>query len=264
MVSLSVVAREELLGTSVARRLEVSLRGTASAASLDLAIGRADMEIRDGANAVRSVSTDVVARGRPTLGLDDHDDEALRRLLEELVAAPVRLGFDPSKGVTSAEGLDAALDGAVVRDASLAEERDGLRGIAGDAVLLQSLLAAGLGPLPASMARRAPAERDARLRLPGLGETTLHLSGTVAEDESGLPALQVKGGLAHDAKFSGEPDAAPPPHIGAVALDRVEGEATTSYVNAGDLPVQGQWAVTIPFAGGHSIRRTTSFILVVR
>jgi hypothetical protein len=256
-MALEVDVRDELVGRSTAWRLEIATRGAfAQDGSLRLSIERARLETQIDGGAPIAVATDDPpdVRARRTPG-----DTAKARLLESLHGAEVRIGFDAANGVASVEGLDRAL-----RAAPGADENGGLGSMCSDDRWRRDLVAAGLCAVPAAVRDGGDVVRSARVRVPGRGETTVRLEGTVGRDDSGLPMARSEGRLSADAAFEGPPGAAPPAVIGAVMLGDVAAQATTTYPPGGGVPIKGQFVLTFPFVGGFAQRSTTTFTLVRR
>lgn len=257
-VRLEFLAREEIEGTAVARRIVAACDGSFQAdGSIGVEVGRADIETRTGSGVIAATSDSGAPAGPIPAG-----EEAARAVVHALRAAAIRVSLDPEAGVVSVGGFDAALDAALARGDLDAETRDGLRVLCADAVWTRALPAAGLCAPPESLARRAKARRTANAWIPGRGVARILLEGEVGEDRSGLPTLRVAGGLAPGAEFSGDEGPAPPGEVGAVRLDGVRGEATTSYVRSGALPVRGEWTLTTPYSGGLTVKSTFGFKLV--
>jgi hypothetical protein len=223
-------------------------------------VTRVAYERRDGRGTVSTLTTEVVAA--PPAGRSAAD-EATTRVLETLRAARIRIGLDAADGVTSVEGIDRALDAAVARDPSLAAERTALRDVCSDDGWLLGLAAAGLCAVADASPSAAAPERTVRVRVPGFGETTMRLAGTSGADEGGTPAVRFEGSLRADAAFRGERGAASE-IAGAAEVAGVAGSATTSYPSPGVMPSKGEWSLTVPFAGGRTVRATTTFTLVRR
>lgn len=250
-----MTVREEREGTSVARRFDVATRGTVEqGGAIALDVTRVEYERRNGRGEVSTLTTANVSAPADRSAAD----AATTRLLEALRAAPIRLALDGTNGVVSFEGIDRAFDAAVAGDPSLAAERASLRDVCSDDGWRRGLVAAGLGPVPGDDGRR-----EARVRVPGFGETTMRLAGSVGVDDGGKRAFRCEGRLAADAAFEGEPGAAPAV-AGVADVAGVVGRATTSYAALGGLPTKGEWTLTIPFAAGRSVSTTTTFTLVQR
>jgi hypothetical protein len=241
--------------TLVARRLDVATQGAVQAdGSLALDVSRVVYERRDGKGTVSTLTTEVVAA---TADKRTAEDVATTRLLEALRASSLRIGLDATNGVTSVEGIDRAFDAAVAADASLADERVNLRNICSDDGWCRGLSAAGLCALPGA----GSAKRAVRLRVPGLGDTTLELTGESGADDGGTPAFRYEGKLRADTVFEGEPGATNS-FSGPAEVAGVSGEATTSYPSRGAMPSKGQWSLSVPFANHLAVKTTTTFTLV--
>lgn len=256
-VALIVVVREEIVETGAARRLEVAARGVHEGdGSVRFEVLRAALERRDAKGGVDVVSTHVVGAD---VAARDAADTPTVKLLESLRAAGVTIRLDPGAGLTSVEGLDLALDLAVAGDASLGETRSGLRAICSDENWRYPLAAAGLCKLDRAIWEGGSIERNARIRVPGHGWTTLTLGGTVARAADGLPAATLSGRLASDAEFDPDGSAPPSADVGAARVGDVTGSATTSCPPAPGPPFKGEFTLTVPFAGGATLRTTTTF-----
>jgi hypothetical protein len=251
-VSLEVTAREDLLETGDARRLQVAMRGAVGDdGSLALEVERVALEVRDRTGAVR-----LAVAPRPAGG-----DAPAAPVLEALRRATVRVGLDPAAGVVSVTGLDRAFERA---EAAIGDDAASLASLASDAAWTRDLANAGLSAVPGSLANGASAERGARVRVAGRGETIVRLAGEAARDDRGSPAVHFAARLSGDAAFEGNGGPAPPGDVGAARVAEVTCEATTSYTGDPPHPLKGEWTVTTPFAGGATVRTTTSFTLVLR
>ncbi len=254
--------REELVGTKSARRLDVATRGNVAAdGSLRLDVVRAGLERRRADGTTTSTTTAVVAADP---NAHDAADEPTVRLLESLRTKTIRVGLDATDGVTSVEGVDAALDAAVRGDPSLGGTRAGLRVLCSDEGWRDALAAAGLCVVPAAVRDGGTARRDARVVVPGRGATSMRLDGTAGRDDGGMQAVHLAGSLAADASFEGAPGAPPPDEVGPVRVADVTGDATTSYSADDGPPFKGQWSLVLAFERGATVRRTTTFTLVRR
>ncbi len=256
-VALSVVVREEIVETGAARRLQIVTRGVhESDGAVRLEVLRAALERRDAAGAVRIVSTDAIGVGAAA---GDPADAPVVKLLESLRAASLLIRLDPLLGVTEVEGLDRALDAAVLGDASLGDERIGLRPICSGEGWLESLRAAGLCEVPSESRHRGRRQRSARVRVPGAGWATMPISGFLTTATDGLSVAALLGDLEVDAALEDDGGPAPPPEIGLVRLGDVTGSATTSYLPDRGPPFKGEFTLTVPFSGGVTLRTTTTF-----
>ena len=255
--------RQDLGGAGgTSRRLEISTRGeVAPDGALALELTRARLESRSSLGDVEVADTAVVA-GEPATRTAE--EQTWTRLLESLRGARVNIRLDPSAGILAVDGLDAALSASVERDATLAVPRAGLRLLLADSPWRRDLAAAGLCAVPPAVRDGGGAERLVRVHVPGRGETTMRIRGSVGKDTSGLPAARLTGSLAAHAEFDGDAGAEPPEEVGAVTVAGVTGAATTSYPPAEGPPLQGEWTITTPFAGGLTLTTTTSFKLVLK
>ena len=250
-MSLYVTTRSEDLGSKMAYRLELSARGAVgNDGAIGLDVERVTCESRD--------SSGVVVRSEvPASPGDAHS--LVPAALGALRETRLRLELDPSTGIVAVAGIDAAL-----ARASALQLKDGAGWILGlywsDAAWARDLANAGMSAIPPSLREGAPAERTARVWVPGRGETATRLVGEAGRDDGGSSAVQVIGRLAEGAVFTGASD----PTLGEPRLAEVECRATTSYGSEPALPRRGEWAVTVPFDGGPTIRTTTSFTLVLR
>jgi hypothetical protein len=254
-MALHVVVREELVEVKTTWRLEVAARGTFAAdGSLRLEVMRAEMRTSapgGGSEVATDDPPEVRAKRTP-------DEQAKARLLQSLVGAGVRIGFDPKDGVVSVEGLDRAFANAAPVEGDVV----GLGTICSDERWRRDLAAAGLCAVPAAVRGGGSFERRARIRVPGRGETTMRFEGAVGRDDSGLPAARAEGRLAADAAFDGPPGALPPAEIGAVSVSGVVATATTTYPPETGPPIKGEFTLTLPFERGLTERTTTTFTLV--
>jgi hypothetical protein len=219
--------------------------------SLALEVERVALEVRDRGGEVHR----TVAPRRPG------DEAPPARALEALRRATIRIGLDPTAGVTSVTGVDRAFEHA---EAELGDERDSLSSLAADAAWTRDLANAGLAAVPATLRAGTAVARPARVRVPGRGETTVRLTGEAARDDRGSQAVHVTAQLADGAVFEGDGGAAPPADVGSARVADVACAATTSYAGDPPRPFKGEWTVTTPFAGGLTVRTTTSFTLVLR
>ncbi len=236
-VTLEVTTREDLIETGAARRLEISLRGAVGDdGAMALEVERVLLEVRD-------KSGEVVRTVTPRPAGDEGPGPS--PALEALRGAAVRVGLDPAAGVTGVTGIDRAFE---VAEAEIGKEGEAIALLASDAAWTHDLANAGMSALPESLRPGAALKRTARVLLVGRTETLLQLAGEAARDDRGSPAVHLAGGIASDSTNS--PD--------------LTCEATTSYAGEQALPFRGEFTVTTPFAAGLTLRRTTSFKLVLR
>jgi hypothetical protein len=233
--------------------MEISMRGAvADDGSLALEVTRVTLQVRD---RDREVVRTVAPRAAGDAGA------AASPVLEALRGATVRVGLDRSAGVTSVAGLDVAFASA---GAAHRDECASLSSLASDAAWTRDLANAGMSAVPETLRQGRAVARPARVRVAGRGATSTRLTGEVARDDRGSPATRVAGRLSADAAFEGDGGPVPPADVGAVRVADVTCEATTSYAGDPALPLRGEWTVTTPFAGGLTVRTTTSFTLVLR
>jgi hypothetical protein len=252
-VTLDVTTREDLLETGAARKLSIAMRGAvADDGSLALEVTRVTLEVRE---PNREVVRTVAPRAADEAGA------AASPVLEALRGATVRVGLDRSAGVTSVAGLDLAFASA---GTAHRDECAALSSLASDAAWARDLANAGMSAVPETLRQGAAVARQARVRIAGRGVTSAQLAGEAARDNRGSPATHVAGRLSADAVFEGDGGPTPPADVGAVRLADVTLEATTSYAGDPALPLRGEWIVTTLFAGGLTVRTTTSFALVLR
>lgn len=219
--------------------------------SLALEVERVALEVRDRNGEVHLMVAPRAAG----------DESAPARALEALRRASVRVGLDPRAGVTTVTGVDAAFERV---EAELGDERTALSSLATDGAWTRDLANAGMSAVPSALRAGAAVERTARVRVAGRGETSVRLSGEAASDDRGSPAVRVTARLDDRAVFEGDGGPVPPADVGAARVADVTCEATTSYAGDPARPLRGEWTVTTPFAGGLTVRTTTSFTLVLR
>ena len=160
-------------------------------------------------------------------------------VLEALRGAAVRVGLDPSAGVVAVNGFDRAVERA---KAVPGGERAQLAALASDAAWTNDLANAGMCALPESLRQGAPVVRSAHAFAEGRDAEPVRLEGEAARDDRRSLAVHVTGKLTRG----------------------VTCEATTSYAGEKALPLRGEWTLTTPLSAGHTVRRTTSFTLVLR
>lgn len=182
-------------------------------------------------------------------------------VLESLRGTAVRVRLNSEKGVTDVLGIDAAWARA---KASLGAEVAALAPLASDSAWARDLANAGMSQVPTTLQPAAAVVRTGRVRVAGLGVSEVRLTGEAARDDRGSPAVHAAARLAADAAFVGDYGPEPPAGVGAARIDEVTCEATTSYASDPPRPFKGEWTVTTPFAGGLTVRTTTSFTLVLR